>query len=682
MRDPIIHELLNDAITKWVAVTGVKPGARSFKRGEYDLVRLLEDLRSTQELDFTGLSTFMLLRGAAEEYLKELKIDALDFLADPIGVEATIAPLRNLRSVLENERVVEIIDDFLSSLRKAAKHYGLAASLDKLLADKLHLAYVRRDALRSIETLTAHQFVHGKAGSEPLKYNREIFEFWNINSLLKAMQQQPVSGITLCMIRDPEVLFSFFAITVRNGESLTVLTDRPEVPHPDHKYMTRSRASARSFESRLERHRFPYELLDLEVSADGKALFAKQSKALVPLNTSATKLSTIDQLCPDSFVWLVLLFDLIAERYGSQNLQLPAPAYTGEMLVRPHTLVGPDGALVQSGVYKPLTLPALDGSMVTHKTTADQWELKPLKHNRWLVERYASQVPDVALNTIGDAKEIAAQVQEGLGVDSNHDEDIALRSMDPLSFGTEKELIRDRLWVARQNQIAIIQSLANREYDETRKEVMLWYRDVVAKRVGTLLDNAAIGSMKLPSKKERHGRTFSRQPIEKHTVEGLVQLIGEKNRPYAGIGDYLYLQEHNDESIEKISPHVLSFPLNGGVGISGGVEGRNHHCYEEPHLQANVFSVITPDCAEALVEICGLKSVKELPWQLQRWMTVEPYTGNDILCRLDPEECSLENPWKKLTLRVVIYSSRRSLNARRKKLNLTKKEWIETNDDV
>lgn len=586
MRDPIIHTLLNDAIQKWIAVTGVSPGRKSLKirlddgaYDEWELSKLLTDLRVLQELDPTGLSTFMLLRGAAEEYLKGLSIVALDFLTDPAGVEKRVAPLRDIRALLEHEHVVQIIDDFLAMVRRASIHYRLPKKqlgvLDKLLENKLQLAYVRRDALRSIDTLEAHQFVHGKPGNVPLKYNPEIFEFWNINSLLKAMQQQSASGITLCMVRDQEEpLFSFFVIAIRNGESLTILTDRQEVPHPDHKYMTRSRAASRRFEARAERHRFPYELLDLEVTADAKVLYAKESTALVPMNTSAVKISTIAEMAPDCFVWLILLFDLVRDRYGTQNAQLPAPSYTGEMLVTPHALVGAHCALVQSGTYQPLALPALDGSMVTHKTTAGQWRMKAKKHNRWMMQRYADKVPEAALNIVGvqTVPQIAAQVRQQAGlaklerartsgdgslsrvVLAESDEEAererevggsrfgesgpivpALTPMDPLAFGTKAALARDRLWVARKNQVTVVQSLALKEFDETYGVLAEWYATTIATQVERLLDAAAIGSLQLTSMREAPmdskkvgGDAFDR-PILTTTTERMKQQFGANN---------------------------------------------------------------------------------------------------------------------------------------------------------
>jgi hypothetical protein len=84
---------------------------------------------------------------------------------------------------------------------------------------------------------------------------------------------------------------------------------------------------------------------------------------------------------------------------------------------------------------------------------------------------------------------------------------------------------------------------------------------------------------------------------------------------------------------------------------------------------------VSPDCPEALADICGLKSASELPWQMQHWMKAEPYTGNSILDRLDPEEWMLTNPWRSLWLQVLLCSSRAALNERRKRLGLGKRDW-------
>ena len=83
---------------------------------------------------------------------------------------------------------------------------------------------------------------------------------------------------------------------VKNGDTITVLTDKAQTPHPAHKSMSRARAVMRGFEERAGKFWFPYKLLDIEVAANQKDLYAKARTALVPLNAEAVVLSELKEL--------------------------------------------------------------------------------------------------------------------------------------------------------------------------------------------------------------------------------------------------------------------------------------------------------------------------------------------------------------------------------------------------
>jgi hypothetical protein len=199
-----------------------------------------------------------------------------------------------------------------------------------------------------------------------------VFEFWNINSILRAMQAQDFPGISMCLIRDPMVFESYFVFAVRNGDTLTILTDREE--HRAPRAGADVAPAGSDVEQRAERHWFPYELLDLKVSADGKHLYAAQRTSLVRTNVVGVPLKDVSELGPHEFIWAILVFDLIRERFWVQQKLLPEVSYTGEMIVEPQALVGAGSALVKSGQYKYLELPRLTAKDVTEETTAGQWE--------------------------------------------------------------------------------------------------------------------------------------------------------------------------------------------------------------------------------------------------------------------------------------------------------------------
>jgi hypothetical protein len=179
--------------------------------------------------------------------------------------------------------------------------------LAKFLEDKYSVAQIRLSALRSMNELEACQFMQGDASSDALKVNHWVYEFWNINSLIAAMGGQKFDGVSLCLIRDPEeVMASYFVFAVRNGENITILTDREEGPHPLCWRMTRR--PDRDMVARWDKNWFPYHLLDLEEvkDADGnvKGFVAGKHEGLVPYNLEAAKVQSIAELAPAEFVWL------------------------------------------------------------------------------------------------------------------------------------------------------------------------------------------------------------------------------------------------------------------------------------------------------------------------------------------------------------------------------------------
>jgi hypothetical protein len=408
-----INERVNDALQRWLALTGFVMGkdgvnpksvAANCPWGAREIMVHTRALNESRTLDPTGLTTFMLLRGLTEAYLQDIQFNAHDLILDEASIEAQLTPMRALRDSLEAPEVIELVSSFQQQLRQGADHYGVQpgkslTALEALIGARYPLARVRRDALLSMDRLEAHQFTQGQKDDAPPKYSPDVFEFWNINSLLAAMRSQKFGGISLCLMRDPELpLRSFFVFAIRNGGTLTILTDRSREPHPAYKRMTRR--PDRELDSRASQHWFPYQLLDLKHV--GERTRIAQRTQLVPINVDAVPLTRIASLQPEQFVWLILMFDLIRDRFWIKDKKLPQLSYTGQMIVEPQALVGAAGALVKDGLYRPLELPPLTAADLTDKTLRPQWESKPTHFNQWLVERYKHQVPDEVLNSVGE----------------------------------------------------------------------------------------------------------------------------------------------------------------------------------------------------------------------------------------------------------------------------------------
>lgn len=678
MRVPI-NQLVNQALEGWVDLVGIDEEGRIQKDNPWNTYALQDytkELNASREFDPTGLTTFMMLRGLIERYLKDVSFSAYSIVLDPKGIEAQIAPMRKIRDILDAPEVVEIIEDFQDQLRRMAKEYGVRlgepmTALEDLISNRYDLAFIRKDAIFSNERLEIHQFTQGESDPKPLKFNPQVYEFWNINSLLAAMRGQKVGGISLCLIRDPEeALHSYFVFAIRNGGTLTILTDRDKTPHPAYNRM--SRRPDRAMSARAARNWFPYHLLDLRDQKDElgnvKRIYTSARKQLVPINVDAVPLKDIRDLQAEEFVWTALMFDLIREKFWKENKRVPELSYTGQMVVEPQALVSREGALVKEGLYKPLELPALKNEDVTAESTAAQWQDTPTGFNRWMVERYGHLVPNEVLNPVGSEAKLLLETEIRKGaligpVDKTDSwgriEKTGLETLNPLTFGTKEEIDKDRIWVARCNQMKVIQKFAEDEYDKEHEALLEWYKNAIERNQEAIFDACARGEFVLP--------TWKRWDPENPFNSG--PQIGAENR----------LSQKILKRYERYSRDLV---------ILGNIrDWRVSYCAERPDTRATIFSFIDPTCPQAIAALCGVE-VPDLPWAFQHWHSDAPYAGNHILNRLDPEDWVLRNPWlpphysyRGFTMTVGVCHSKRALHARRKALGLPRKDYKEPEEN-
>ena len=662
-----LSDILNEAIPRWADLTGTKLGTTSYtihlgsdsKFGDYDLKKYIDDLNEARETDLSGMTAILFLRGLFEEYVKELSFTAHALLYSPAKVEITINKLRAFRDLIDRTPCREAAETFRDKVRAAAIHYGYdVGKLKTYLEDEWMLGKLRLSAMRSLGRLHTHQFVQGTPDPKPLQYNRQIFEFTNINSFLAALQRQWISGITLALIRGDDVYQAYFVIGLRNGATLTILTDFEEGAHPGYHSMTRR--PDRRLEERARLHWFPYRLLDADPI---KHKQQKDKTAIVPLNAKAVPIEEVGNLEPGEFVWIMLLFDLVAEKFGQGDFKTADLSYTGEMVVSPHALVDENHAIVVSGQYQPLVLPKI--TVETATACAADTE-KPNGFNAWMEDRYRGRVPELILDVVGDrrALEVGKQMTKLLPGKADPDDLPALRrqpgvmgwsrddriqtlhpsALDPTFIGTKSAIERNRAWSARTNMMQVVQRFAVAEFIAKQAMILSWYKKRLDRNLPFLLKAVALGELVTPTTKWQSDIDHD-FPAE----------------------DTLVWTTHNILEQEIASTWWKAFP---GASFSKGVTfGQWVHphveCALDPPTRATVFTVIRPDNPRALALIMGIPETK-LPWPLQNWTTHEPYTGNSILDRIDPQDCVLDNPWRHLELRVTIALCKREFNRLRK----------------
>ncbi|HSX23214.1 MAG TPA: hypothetical protein VLE97_10625 [Gaiellaceae bacterium] len=665
-----LNTILNEAIPRWAKLTGTKLGTNSFsftvgsdsEFQSWDLQQYVKDLNESRSLDMTGTTAILILRGLFEGYVQEKSFSVHSLLYGADQVEATMEKLRSFHALITRPPCEEAAEAFRQTLRQACTHYGYdLGKLKKHLADDRALGELRLAAARSLGTLAVHQFTQGARDEKALQYNREIFEFSSINSFVHALRCQMVSGITLALIRGGDVYKAYFVLGLRNGETTTVLTDFSEGAHPEYHNVTRR--PDRRLDERARLHWFPYRLLEGEAI---KHRHKKDKTALVPIDVRAVPIETIDNLEAPEFIWLTLLFDLVAKKFDEGDYKAPELSYTGEMVVAPHALVGADQAIVVAGQYKPLVLPQLTVHTATPELAGNE---KPLGHNAWLEERYAGRVPEILLDVVGErraldvgkeaTKLLPGKIKEadlpeirrqrntfGWGPDRRL-EPLAPKALDPSYFGTARDVERTRAWYARVNLIKGVQRLATVEFAAKHKMIASWYRKRIERNMAFIWQAVATGVLVAPltewASREDHGF-----PAE----------------------DTLRWKEGNILR-QKRAPLYNPFHPRDGVQFGGwDYDRRQNLCAIDPPTRANVFTQISPDNPRALALVMGIPE-KKLPWPLQHWTTREPYTGNSILDRIDPQDSRLDNPWRHLDLSIHISLSKRAYNRLRKEHGLS-----------
>ena len=702
-----VNQLVNEALKRWADVTGANPNKRGFtirltvQEGgsqlepfdQYTLAKHLEALNESRDLDPTGLTTLMMLRGLTEHHLKTTPFTAFDLLLSADRCKSQIDAMAALRDLVESPDYVDLMDGFVDQLREAAEHYGVPGgkknkALNELLEDKYQLAYVRRDALLSIKKLEAHQFTHGDPDPSSLKYNRQVFEFWNVNSLLQTMMNQGVAGISLCLIRDPEQeLASFFVFAIRNGETLMVLTDREEGPHPAYNRM--SRRPDRNLENRAGKHWFPYQLLELKVTQDGR-LYAEQREQMVPYNANAVPLKEIGQLHPEQFVWLVLMFDLIRDKHWKNNPKLKQLSYTGEMVVRPMALIDSGASIELANKYTPLIVPPLDLKAVSLEETKEQWSFKGgTGFNSWMEKRYGEQVPERFLNPVGQSAVKLLQASwENQNLPTTGDHRCGsltlgnFETLSPVTFGTKEKLERDRAWAGRVNKMKYVQGLAQKEFAEKKEEALEWLRKAAKENMPALQAAAAKGELLIPRFSTWEDRRTSFEVGYYTTKTGNCVTQGVHRRVY------------------KALRNKWGSGFYGEVGLNGGNEKKFENprrgyewkdpskhwystgsvfCVNHPDVIATVHTGFKVTCPQGIAAVLGCK-VEDLHFGWQNWFVDEPYSGNSILDRIEPSDWVLHNPWSTLSPGVLLSTCKSCFHQKRKELGLPEKRLVERKD--
>lgn len=675
------------ALELWVEITGVDPDTKGWAASnEWEIRHINDELKESIKLDPSKITTMMMLDYFVHDYLTNRTFSLLSILEEYDMLTDYLQKSRELLNILNSEEVIEAKQTFRNSVIASLQHYGVTNEETFALANDLHaLAFLRRDALRSIETLECHQFLQGEPDNTHPVYFDMVYEFWNINSLIKSMTQIPKSGITLNLIRDPHETSSFFVFGIRNGGTLSILTDREKEAYPLAKF--KQRRPDRNLANRKWRHHFPYDLMGLEFSEGGRSAYIshKKSQAIAPYQSTSHPIKRISELNPDEVIWISMIFSQIDLKFWKQNFKTKELSYTGDMLKNQDVLISAARDLpVKIDHYQELHSAPLTNQDLTYDSNIkEDWGGGYSDNNRWMEERYQHKLDDSGLfNLMDDNTEstllYTANKEENVSrfLEGKHNINVvgnvkiikilrstlsdlpfwerdklykttpSLQTMDSTYFGTADKVIANQRWSARFNKAKLIEQAALEEYHEREAEIKAWFEKAIKTNMEFLL--AAIAN----------GELTASEFDPTNNNRSILSLFSK-------FGDHKYVSRTNSSCLNDLVIHGTKekFPSKYLCPVNG--------------RPATIFAKFTPNDANDLAVMCGCKR-SELPDILQFWNMKKYSSHNSSSTRIDPMETEITNPWNKLHFDVLFHLSKSGYIQLCKQHNQTPHRfWIE-----
>ncbi|MBI6882767.1 hypothetical protein [Pseudomonas putida] len=644
----MIAHLSQSMLDIWSTLAASKDKSTGMSYRSFEDERRLTSAISSMAYDHTGIATAMLVDGFYKDHVSARYFSLNDMLKPSDHVKWIIDQTEQLGALLGSFEVQQAFAGFKNSITKALSHYDvvLEGRYPELLADDESMGSLRMSALRSMKELELSQFLRGEAdpSSKPA-YMTEIWKWFNINSLLAAATTMP-SGVSVHMIGTTDSFSTYFVFLVKNGGNLYILSDTVKDAHPLQGPMRR--CPDRQYESRVEKNWFPYELADVAFNEEEERYFKTSSQArdLVTYQVDWRPLSPINELEPEVTIWLSMMYALIIERFWGEDVQVDELSYTGEMLVKPETLLE-KASQANMPVLKDtrILVANLDQDSVRPGNATDDEIGTTVNHTHaWLEDRYGHLVDQKVLNLAGspDAAKIGLYksgqiaVVEEEGPDENRLKLQTVHSYPATRFGTAKEIEQDRKFLARANLADAIKILAKAEYEERKDEITEWFERSVRANKETLLSYIAAKAIwvydgentgRENTTRDNHASCRTRDGALFHRFMGMVEMG----------------QEHGWWKAVTLYPWT-------GSKVKCNVTG----------AAASYLVGFTPANAQELALVAGCE-VSELPDVLKHWDVRHAKSPNQILNRVDPMAWRLEDPWTAMRFSVTLALSKRGL---------------------
>jgi hypothetical protein len=635
----------------WKELVSFDGNGASITSQSWQAQKALATAISSLAYDPSGVSTAMLAQDFHKSHLGGKHFSLADMISPSDNILWLMEKAQSMTNLLAEKEVVDAFAGVQQSIISALSHYEVTPDhrYNTLINDLPSLAELRLSALKMSKELQLNQFTRGdsdRSGVRPA-FMKTIYKWFNVNSLLAAAVSIP-NGVSMHMIGTPDAFNTYFVFLIRNGGNIYLLSDVPKEKHP--LYSEKTRRPDRRFAERAEKGWFPYELADVAFDVEYEEYYKTQSKAhdLVTYQVEWRDLSAVNQLEPDTVIWLSMMFSLIIQRFWSEDIQADELSYTGEMLPKPQALIERATLAnlpIVSGTaceFAPLDVASI---RIENSSEDEIGKTYDLTHS-WLEDRYGHKVSQAALNLTSPedskillGKDAAGQIVPVIIDPESDDKSVMTIKATPFPvtrFGTARQIENDRKFLARVTYADAIQKLAQEEFEARKKEIRQWFSAAVRKNIDTLLQYAGSSSIWINDGHNtgREGTVKTNFAVCRHNADGLY---------------------HRFMAVQEISSGSNLYQLEDLTETKGGKLACN-----VTGAKPSYFASFTPTNARELAVLVGCE-VSELPDVLQHWDLRRVSTGNSIIDRIDPVAWRTSDPWIEMKFGAVLALSKRGL---------------------
>lgn len=695
-----VDQLAKEAIVLWEQLTGQAVDSTSYlfnMGGGFNLSDANKEIQKALAMENASLTVTLILQTLLRAYGDQTSFTVNQLMACDGKLADQLEQMRALDRVLTHPTLKQTHDAFLQYCVDAVCFYrgtnypyesGEQAKTESYL--RANAGRIGMAAYYSMDHLTKLMVTDGPTGDvTDAKLSQFVFSFRNIEDLLSHSKQIP-TGFSLCTILCESISDSYFALIVRNGQRITLLTDKGNYSHPLQESMMRARNS-RYNAQRIDNSYFPYELLDIVWGDNERSAVQSSDRTdLVIGEEGLPVIGSLSDISARNLLWLQLFIDQCKQRYFTDAVKEPQLAI-GSMYVLEHPwlLENHDKHLPAVPAEFQLTL---DIKTSTELTTEFMHDNEPtwrgtVNKNEWMLDRFASQVPDEALYIPAPAMDARTPQLEFTGTDVKlirndlshipsyrHDTvaKLQLAALDVTALSTPERVRRDAHYLARHNQSEVLYRLALADFKARREEMDKWFGKAVKKNLPQLL-NDLMGL--------NHIAFFADTPY----LRKVLDITGESKGPDNMRGIRLSDSMAYARCIKVIHEPANKQLYSEASGISKHLKLFNktymeHICAVIGNYEpAQLFFELEVSNVLDLLNITGLRR-EQLPPELQ-YYGLSDGLGNSNLERLDPLAC-MRNPWDSHQFRFRLPISLKAFKAYRKRVGLPEVTLTHLEDGV